>query len=90
MINKLIAIFLLASASSALAAATTKPKSVASVLDFSTDVTEGEMIRPRLFLELSSKVDFMESSLYVREDFNDFHMIDSKSRLRYIDPKGAK
>lgn len=58
----------------------------AQVLDFSGDVIEGELKRPQLFLELVGTTEFMESTLYQREDFNDFHAVDMRKRLRYIAP----
>ena len=54
------------------------------VLDFNADVIEGEVKRPQLFFELGGDVKDLDSILYIREDFNDFHAVDMKKRLRYV------
>lgn len=56
-----------------------KPK----VLDFDADVIEGERKTPSVFLEIGTENPTMESVIFQRPDFNDFHVLDSKRRQQY-------
>jgi hypothetical protein len=53
------------------------------VLDFEADVIEGERAAPDLLLEFSSDAPTMDSVILKRTDFNDFHEVSMKRRLRY-------
>lgn len=58
------------------------PKS--NVLDFGADVIEGELKKPQLFVELGANIDDLTSIIHLRDNFNDFHAVDQKRRLRFI------
>jgi hypothetical protein len=60
-------------------------KSKGNVLDFNASVIEGELKRPQLFLELGTDIKDYNSVLLQRDDFNDFHALDMKQRLKYIE-----
>lgn len=57
------------------------------VLDFSAGVIEGELSRPSILMELGSNFKDFDDLLFLREDFNSFHEIDSSTRLRYFEEK---
>ena len=61
-----------------------KKSSKEQVLDFSAGVIEGELNRPRMVLELGSDYNDFNDVVFLREDFNDFHQVDSKVRYRYV------
>jgi hypothetical protein len=54
-----------------------------AVLDFEADIIEGERKNPQLFLQLGSTTPDLNTVLYMREDFNDFHNIEKKRKPRY-------
>lgn len=58
--------------------------SKSNVLDFGADVIEGELKKPQLFVELGANIDDMTSIIHLRDNFNDFHAVDQKRRLRFI------
>ncbi len=55
-----------------------------NVLYFEGEIVEGELKKPKLFLELGAKIDDPDSILLSRDDFNDFHKVDMKRRFRFI------
>jgi hypothetical protein len=55
----------------------------AKVMDFEADVIEGEKKSPSLFLEFQMEKADLESLLYMRTDFNDFHSAEMKKKLKY-------
>lgn len=59
------------------------------VLDFEGDVIEGQKKAPELFLQLDVEKADLSSVLYDRKDFNDFHIVDSKRRPKFSDPKSG-
>lgn len=59
-----------------------KPSSP-KVLDFDADVIEGERKTPSVFLEIGTENPTMDSVIFNRNDFNDFHALDSKRRQQY-------
>ena len=57
------------------------------VLDFSAGVIEGELNRPSILMELGSNFKDFDDLLFLRENFNSFHAIDSQERLRFVEEK---
>lgn len=54
-----------------------------NVLDFDAEVIEGERKTPSVFLEIGTENPNMESVIFQRPDFNDFHVLDSKRRQQF-------
>jgi len=50
------------------------------VIDFESDIIEGDKKAPDFFLQMESDVGEFTPILYDRKDFNDFHRQDLKSR----------
>jgi hypothetical protein len=69
-----------------LASLTAQAADKADVLNFEGDVIEGEKKVPELFLQTDVQRLSLESVLYQRKNFNDFHSVDSKQRPRLSDP----
>ena len=57
------------------------------VLDFSAGVIEGELNRPSILMELGSNFKDFNDLIFLRENFNSFHAVDSKDRLRFVEEK---
>jgi len=55
------------------------------VLNFEGEVIEGQKKTPDIFLQTEVQKPVLESVLYQRKDFNDFHVNDSKQRPRLPD-----
>lgn len=53
------------------------------VLDFDSDVIEGERKSPDLFLQLQVDTPNLDTLLYQRQDFNDFHSVQKSRRPLY-------
>jgi hypothetical protein len=53
-----------------------------NVLDFEADVIEGDRKAPELFLQTDVQRPALDTILYQRADFNDFHAVDSRLRPR--------
>jgi hypothetical protein len=62
----------------------------AKVLDFEGEEIEGERMRPDLFLQITGEDLSFDSLIYLRENFNDFHEIEKKSKPRYVRPSLQK
>lgn len=58
----------------------------AAVLNFEGEVIEGQKKTPEIFLQTEVQKPSLESVLYQRKDFNDFHAVDSRQRPRLPDP----
>ena len=56
-----------------------------NVLDFSAGVIEGDLNRPSMLMELGSNYKEFNDLVLMRDDFNSFHDVDSKTRFRYVD-----
>ncbi len=67
-----------------------KAKAPDAVLNFEGDMIEGEKRRPDLFLQTNVEDLSLDSILYLRKDFNDFHVVDHKRRPRHFRFKGKK
>ncbi len=65
--------------------AQTPPKS--QTLDFEGEVIEGEAMRPDLFLQISTPDVNLDSIVYMRKDFNDFHKFDKNQKPKYLPEK---
>lgn len=61
----------------------TKPQT----LDFEGEVIEGEAMRPDLFLQITTPELSLESILYMRKDFNDFHKLDKNKKPKFVPEK---
>jgi len=55
-----------------------------AVLNFDSDLIEGVKHKPDLFLQNNVQELSLDSVLYLRKDFNDFHAVDHKRRSRHI------
>ena len=60
-----------------------------SVLNFEGDMIEGEKRQPDLFVQTNVQNLDLDSVLYLRKNFNDFHVVDSKRRPRHFRTKGT-
>jgi hypothetical protein len=56
-----------------------------NVLDFSAGVIEGNVNRPTMLMELGANYKEFSDLVLIREDFNNFHELDSKKRFKYVD-----
>lgn len=56
-------------------------------LDFEGEVIEGEAMRPDLFLQIATPDVNLDSILYMRKDFNDFHKMDKSQKPKYVPEK---
>lgn len=77
------AILFLVATSGAFAAE--KPDKV-DTLNFEGDVIEGQKKAPDIFMQTTAERPALDSVLYQRKDFNDFHKVDSMRRPRLSDP----
>lgn len=59
------------------------PKHNPSVLDFEADVVEGERLAPNLFVQMDLGTPKMDTLMFMRKNFNDFHSIDMKRKPKY-------
>jgi hypothetical protein len=55
-----------------------------NTLDFSGEVIEGQLKKPKLMINIDTSLDDLTSIIHLRENFNDFHAVDQKKRLRFI------
>lgn len=64
---------------------TKKPAKVAKdvVIDFDADVIEGERKVPDIFISTEIGAPNIESVVYFRKNFNDFHRLEMKSKPTY-------
>jgi hypothetical protein len=62
-----------------------KPSKVAKdvVIDFDADVIEGERKVPDIFISTEIGAPNIESVVYFRKNFNDFHRLEMKSKPTY-------
>lgn len=82
----LAAVFLLTTTALAEDQAKPKPETKAphkNVLDFDSEVIEGERKTPDLFLQIQSETTSLDSVLFQRTNFNDFHDLEKKRRPIY-------
>lgn len=54
-----------------------------NVINFEEDVIEGERKNPNLFLQLDMGTPNMDTILFLRNNFNDFHQSDKDRRMIY-------
>ncbi len=73
-------IFLIVLDSNSIFAETQK---TANVLDFEDDVIEGERAAPSLFVQMDIQAPKMDSLMFQRKNFNDFHNIDKFRKPKY-------
>lgn len=65
----------------------TDSKQNAAVIDFEGDIIEGERKRPYIFIQTGGDASSLDSMLFFRNDFNDFHESDKKRRPSFIPSK---
>ena len=58
------------------------------VLDFEAEVIEGERKTPNLFLQLEAETPNLDTVLFQRENFNDFHLLEKARKPRYRSTRG--
>lgn len=66
-------------------AADPRPAKETNVLDFDADIIEGQKKAPDIFLQADVERPSIDTVLYQRRDFNDFHAMDSRLRPRLAD-----
>jgi hypothetical protein len=59
------------------------PKLKSNILDFEADVIEGERVAPNLFVQMDLGAPNMDTLMFQRKNFNDFHAIDMKRKPKY-------
>ncbi|MBI3534796.1 MAG: hypothetical protein HY072_04845 [Deltaproteobacteria bacterium] len=64
-------------------------KQQGSVLDFEADVIQGERQKPDIFLQLSKQNQTLESIIFMRKDFKDFHNQEKNWRPSYLELRKA-
>ncbi len=64
-----------------------EPKKQDAVLDFEADVIQGERKKPDIFLQLGKQNQTLESVLFTRKDFRDFHSLEKNWRPSYVELK---
>lgn len=57
------------------------------LLDFETDIIEGERAVPNIFIEMDIHKAGLDLILYQRNNFNDFHLAEKNRRPRYFNIK---
>jgi len=58
-----------------------------AVMDFESDVIEGQRMRPELFNQSGTEGLTLDAILYLRNDFNDLHQLEQKRRPKYLEKK---
>lgn len=64
----------------------TTTESTPKVIDFEAEIIEGERKTPTLFLQIGLEKPTMDTVLYQRKDFNDFHAVTKGRRPTYQVP----
>lgn len=54
-----------------------------NVLDFDADIIEGERSGPSLLVQLDLQAPGLDTLIFQRKNFNDFHVIDMKRKPKY-------
>ena len=66
--------------------AKTPTKSSGNVLDFEAEVIEGQRKAPQLFLQMQIETVNLDSVVYLRKNFNDFHSLEKDRKPVYRQP----
>jgi hypothetical protein len=67
----------------------TKPASTSSnVLDFEADVIEGERTAPSILIQMDLQSPNLDTLVFQRKNFNDFHLIDMRRKPKFRGIKG--
>lgn len=69
------------------AATAPPPSSSSNVLDFDADVIEGERTAPSILIQMDLQSPNLDTLVFQRKNFNDFHLIDMKRRPKF---RGSK
>jgi hypothetical protein len=56
------------------------------ILNFQDDFVRGRSLSPDFLLQLAQSPRSLDSVIYFRKDFNDFHQVDMKSRPKFFAP----
>lgn len=64
-------------------AQTPAPSRQSNVLDFDADVIEGERSGPNLLVQLDLQAPGLDTLVFQRKNFNDFHVIDMKRKPKF-------
>jgi len=59
------------------------PTKTPNVLDFEADVIEGERSSPSILIQMDLQSPNIDTLVFQRKNFNDFHQIDMKRRSKY-------
>ncbi len=62
------------------------------VLNFEANVIEGERLNPDLFTQMEVETPDLDTLIYIRKNFNDFHKVERNRRPKFQRPrrKGVK
>lgn len=58
-----------------------------NILDFDADVIEGERSGPSIMVQMDLQAPNLDTLVFQRKNFNDFHAIDMKRKPKYRDSK---
>jgi len=58
----------------------------AKLLNFQDDFVRGRSLSPDMLLQMAQAPRSLDSVIYFRKDFNDFHQLDLKSRPQFFAP----
>jgi hypothetical protein len=56
------------------------------ILNFQDDFVRGRSLSPDMLLQLAQSPRSLDSVIYFRKDFNDFHQVDMKLRPKFFAP----
>lgn len=56
------------------------------ILNFETDFVRGRALSPAFLLQLGQAPKDLDTIVYLRRDFNDFHRVDRKTRPKFYSP----
>lgn len=62
--------------------------SSSNVLDFEADVIEGERMAPSILIQMDLQSPNLDTLVFQRKNFNDFHLIDMRRRPKFRGSKG--
>lgn len=72
---------------SSLAHSKENQKQTGNVINFEEDVIQGERKNLDLFVQIDLGASHIDNVVFQRDNFNDFHQIDSRRRPRYKAPQ---
>lgn len=60
-----------------------KPPKTQTILDFDADVIEGERNAPSILVQMDLQAPNLDTLIFLRKNFNDFHSTDMKRKPKY-------